>query len=160
MEDLERGGVEQGCRPAKPGSWVWCGNELYDAQGVRLAMVRSDVLYHGEERILIEYTPRGRFRVRATTTAGAVYTVGQRGLSVQHLVGACEDRSYSLDRTSLWRKERAIRAGEEVVAVTRPRISGKLEVLSPGEQPLPVLDAVFLSWACVLVDSPVRNPRT
>lgn len=164
MDDLATGG---GARPGDedigPGTWEWHGNELFDAQGVRLALVRSDVLYHGDERVLIEYSPRGRFRVRATTSTGAVYTIVQRGLSVQRLLGACEGRSYELDRTTLWRKERTISAGQKVVAVTRPRISGKMEIASApgaGEQPLPVLDAIVLSWACVLVDTPVRNPRT
>lgn len=43
----------------------------------------------------------------------------------------------------------------------RPMTSGRVEfqVGTAGEDKLPFVDAVFLSWGCVLVDSAVRRPR-
>ena len=147
---------------ADTGTWVWRGNELFDGLGHQVASVRSDVLFHAGERMLLEYSPGGRFRLRATTAGGAVYTAAQRGLTVQHLHGSCEGRDYEMDRTSLWRKERVIRANSGPVALVRPRISGAVEIVDDPEEmsPLPAADAVFLSWACVMVDSPVRKTRT
>ncbi|WP_454044904.1 hypothetical protein [Corynebacterium sp. Marseille-Q2516] len=142
-------------------TWVWEGNELIDApSGEVLASVRSDVLHIGDERILIEHSaaaPMTRFWARATTSSGQVLTIAQDGLTVAQLRARCADRDYTLVRTSLWRTQRVVRDGQgREVAHVRPLISGRVEFIA--EHPR-LLDAVFLSWGCVLVDAPVRRPR-
>lgn len=143
-------------------TWVWLGNELFDETGEIIADVRSDVLYVAQERLLIESTPGPmRFRCRATTSDGSVYTITQESFSVGELSARCGDRSYELKRTSPWRKERVIINGGVEVARMRPMTSGRVEfhVGTAGEEKLPFVDAVFLSWGCVLVDSAVRRPK-
>ena len=143
-------------------TWAWLGNELFDESGEIIADVRSDVLYVAHERLLIESTPGAmRFRCRATTSDGSVYTITQESFSVSELVARCGDRVYELRRVSPWRKERMITNGGVEVARMRPMTSGRVEfqVGTAGEEKLPFVDAVFLSWGCVLVDSAVRRPK-
>lgn len=143
-------------------TWVWLGNELFDDTGEIIADVRSDVLYAANERLLIESTPGPmKFRCRATTSSGSVYTVTQESFSVAELKGQCDTRSYELRRVSPWRKERIITNSGVEVARMRPMTSGRVEfhVGTAGEEKLPFVDAVFLSWGCVLVDSAVRRPK-
>ncbi len=144
------------------GPWTWEGNELLDACRNRVAAVRSDVIFLGSERLLVESDPGPiQFRARATTGDGRVFTLAQNGLTVGTLSADCDGRLYELRRTSIWRKERIIldTAGG-VVARVRPLISGRVELhAGPAYDDLPPIDAVFLSWGCVLVDSPVRRPR-
>ncbi|KQB85123.1 hypothetical protein [Corynebacterium oculi] len=147
---------------AAEGVWVWQGNELIDANGQTIASVRSDVLYCGEERLLIESAAEGpRFRARATSMSGGVFTIAQAGFTVQRLQARCMEREYDLMRSSLWRKHRVISSQGVPLMVVRPLISGRVEVEKAPEAPRPIipLDTVFLSWGCVLVDSPVRRPR-
>ncbi|AGF73070.1 hypothetical protein [Corynebacterium halotolerans] len=143
------------------GRWTWEGNELVDARGDVIAAVRSDVIILGSERLLIESTPGPlQFRARATTGDGAIFTLSQAGMTVGTLTANCDGRDYLLKRTSLWRKERAIIGSDGVTATVRPLISGKVEVYDgPHTASMPAIDAVFLTWGCVLVDSPVRRPR-
>ncbi|MCF4006200.1 hypothetical protein L1O03_03270 [Corynebacterium uropygiale] len=146
----------------REGIWTWSGNDLIDQQGGIVASVISDVIYLGEERLLIESSPGPwHFRARATTGEGEVYTLIQNSLSVARLSADCVGRRYTLERTSPWRKERRILdASGAPCAVVTPRVSGKVEVSDAVDYaPLPLIDAVFLSWGCVLVDSPVRRPR-
>ncbi|WP_080793903.1 hypothetical protein [Corynebacterium pacaense] len=142
--------------------WVWMGNELFDDNGGVIAEVRSDVLYVAHERMLIEST-RGsmKFRCRATTAGGEVYTITQESFTVSELHASCGQRSYTLRRVSPWRKERVIDNTGVEVARVRPMTSGRVEfqVGTVGDEKLPFIDAVFLSWGCVLVDSAVRRPR-
>lgn len=143
-------------------NWVWLGNELFDESNEIIADVRSDVLYVAKERLLIESTPGPmKFRCRATTSGGSVFTIAQESFSVAELVARCGSRTYLLRRVSPWRKERIITNGREEVARMRPMTSGRVEfqVGTAGEDKLPFVDAVFLSWGCVLVDSAVRRPR-
>mgnify|MGYP001033613447 FL=1 len=141
------------------GSWCWEGNELLDARGELIASVRSDVIYFRSQRLLVESEPGPiQFRARATIGDGRVFTLTQNGFTVGTLHADCAGRQYVLRRTSVWRKERTIHdATGSVVARVRPLISGRVEFHPTGD--LPELDAVFLSWGCVLVDSPVRRPR-
>ncbi|MEJ5928927.1 hypothetical protein WG915_09935 [Corynebacterium sp. H128] len=141
--------------------WTWTGNELHNSNGHLLAMVRSDVIDTEGERLLIESTPGPmHFRARATTSNGEVFTVNQRGFTVGKLVATCGETFYVLERTTVWRKERAVRATSGVLAYIRPMISGRVELVGTElANQLPDLHAIFLSWACVLVDSPVRRPR-
>ncbi|MGD7002855.1 hypothetical protein [Corynebacterium halotolerans] len=144
------------------GKWVWEGNQLFDQLGTMIAEVRTDVIYVGQERLLVEYSPGPfRFRARATSANGDVFTLSQAGYTVNKLEADCAGRRYVLERISMWRKERRIRtAGGKQAAVVRPMVSGKVEVSDdPADEQLPTVDAVFLTWGCVLVDSPVRRPR-
>lgn len=144
------------------GPWVWEGNELLDAHLEPIAVVRSDVIFFGSERLLVESEPGPiQFRARATTGDGRVFTLAQNGFTVGTLHADCAGRQYLLRRTSIWRKQRhIIDESGAVVARVRPLISGRVEFhFGPGAAELPAVDAVFLSWACVLVDSPVRRPR-
>lgn len=145
------------------GIWTWSGNALIDQRGGVVASVISDVIYLGEDRLLVESSPGPwHFRARATTGEGEIYTLAQTSLSIARLSADCVGRRYTLERTSPWRKERRILdASGQPCAVITPRVSGKVEVSdTPEFQPLPLIDAVFLSWGCVLVDSPVHRPRT
>ncbi|WP_257160507.1 hypothetical protein [Corynebacterium cystitidis] len=142
------------------GKWVWRGNELFDANSVLIAHVRSDVLIMGRKRLLVEYTPGPRhFTVRATADDGTLYTITQQGFTVGQLAGRCDDRPYSLNRVRWWSKEREILdAAGAVVARAQPLISGMVEVIDePAIDDVPTLDLVFLTWGLVLVDSPVRR---
>lgn len=147
-------------RPVGP--WFWEGNELFDAHRELIATVRSDVIFFRSERLLVESEPGPiQFRARATTGDGRVFTLAQNGFTVGTLHADCAGRAYVLRRTSVWRKERNIYdAAGGVVARVRPLISGRVELhAGPTHEDLPPIDAVFLSWGCVLVDSPVRRPR-
>lgn len=142
--------------------WMWEGNELIDSRGEVIAEVRTDLIYHGVERMLVESSPGPfRFRARATNANGDVFTLSQESRTVHRLKAECAGRKYTLERVSLWRKERRILTaeGQEAIRV-RPLVSGRVEVI-PGKagNSLPTLDAIFLTWVCVLVDSPVRRPR-
>ena len=142
------------------GHWVWNGAELRDGTGQTLAIVRADVIVTSGQRLLVEHSSGPMyFRVRATTDDGHVYRVTQPGMTVSRLLGDCAGRRYRLNRTSMFRKERAVETADgKVAAYVRPLLTGDVEVRDgPHSQVLPLLDAVFLTWACVLVDSPVRR---
>lgn len=144
------------------GRWVWEGNQLFDNRGKLIAEVRTDLIYHGEERLLVESSPGPfRFRARATNANGDVYTLHQDGYTVSRLHADCAGRRYTLERVSMWRKERRILTDSgQVAIIVCPLVSGKVEVSAgPAENTMPTIDAVFLTWVCVLVDSPVRRPR-
>ncbi|MDU0479254.1 hypothetical protein QVA66_08385 [Staphylococcus chromogenes] len=142
-------------------TWTWTGNELRDELGTLIAHVRADVIIVGEERLLIESTPGTLgFRARATSKSGQVFIVHQRGLTVHRLVARCGKNSYDLQRENIWRKERVIFGARGPLVRVKPLISGKVKVVADEYvDDLPNLDAVFLSWACVLVDCPVRRPK-
>lgn len=148
---------------SEAGHWEWRGNVLFDANNQAIANVNTDVLIVGQHRLLIEHTPGTlRFRARATSNFGEVFTIYQPGLTLNSLEAQCGDRHYRLPRTSLWRKERAIYTADGgLMAVVRPLISGRVEIVDqPGvTATAPFIDAVFLSWGCVLADSPLTHPR-
>ena len=131
--------------------------------GAQLAHVLSDVIYIGdEESLLIERLTRTvRFRCRGTTSGGEVFTFTQPGFTVSTLVGDCAGRSYELRRVSPWRKGRVIMRGDVEVAVVEAganELHVSLVKLPEGEG-LPLIDVVFLTWCCVLVDMPQREIR-
>ena len=131
--------------------------------GAQLAHVLSDVIYIGdEESLLIERLTRTvRFRCRGTTSGGEVFTFTQPGFTVSTLVGDCAGRSYELRRISPWRKGRVIMRSDEEVAVVEAgtnELHVSLAPLPEGEG-LPLIDVVFLTWCCVLVDMPQREMR-
>ena len=168
---------------------VWRGNTLFDAataaagaqgcggdpgvgdsgdagaggSGAQLAHVLSDVIYIGdEESLLIERLTRTvRFRCRGTTSGGEVFTFTQPGFTVSTLVGDCAGRSYELRRVSPWRKGRVIMRGDVEVGVVEAgarELCVSLAQLPEGER-LPLIDVVFLTWCCVLVDMPQMEMR-
>ena len=131
--------------------------------GAQLAHVLSDVIYIGdEESLLIERLTRTvRFRCRGTTSGGEVFTFTQPGFTVSTLVGDCAGRSYELRRVSPWRKGRVIMRGDVEVGVVEAgarELCVSLVQLPEGER-LPLIDVVFLTWCCVLVDMPQREMR-
>ena len=149
----------------------------------QLAHVLSDVIYIGDqESLLIERLTRTvRFRCRGTTSGGEVFTLTQPGLTVSTLVGDCAGRSYELRRVSPWRKGRVIMRGDVDVGVVEPgarELCVSLVQLPEGEGladeagcgvrdgvpeglrgGLRLIDVVFLTWCCVLVDMPQREMR-
>ena len=168
---------------------VWRGNTLLDAataaagaqgcggdsdvgdsgdagaggSGAQLAHVLSDVIYIGdEESLLIERLTRTvRFRCRGTTSGGEVFTFTQPGFTVSTLVGDCAGRSYELRRVSPWRKGRVIMRGDVEVGIVEPgarELCVSLAQLPEGDGLL-LIDVVFLTWCCVLVDMPQREMR-
>jgi hypothetical protein len=131
--------------------------------GAQLAHVLSDVIYIGdEESLLIERLTRTvRFRCRGTTSSGEVFTFTQPGFTVSTLVGDCAGRSYELRRVSPWRKGRVIMRGDVEVGVVEAgarELVVSLARLDSGDE-LPLIDVVFLTWCCVLVDMPQREMR-
>ena len=131
--------------------------------GAQLAHVLSDVIYIGdEESLLIERLTRTvRFRCRGTTSSGEVFTFTQPGFTVSTLVGDCAGREYELRRVSPWRKGRVIMRGDVEVGVVEAgarELCVSLMQLHEGEG-LPLIDVVFLTWCCVLVDMPQREMR-
>lgn len=131
--------------------------------GAQLAHVLSDVIYIGdEESLLIERLTRTvRFRCRGTTSGGEVFTFTQPGFTVSTLVGDCAGRSYELRRVSPWRKGRVIMRGDVEVGVVEAgarELCVSLAQLPEGER-LPLIDVVFLTWCCVLVDMPQMEMR-
>ena len=131
--------------------------------GAQLAHVLSDVIYIGdEESLLIERLTRTvRFRCRGTTSSGEVFTFTQPGFTVSMLVGDCAGRRYELRRVSPWRKGRVIMCGDVEVGVVEPgarELCVSLVQSNDGER-LPLIDVVFLTWCCVLVDMPQREMR-
>ena len=131
--------------------------------GAQLAHVLSDVIYIGdEESLLIERLTRTvRFRCRVTTSGGEVFTFTQPGFTVSTLVGDCAGRSYELRRVSPWRKGRVIMRGDVEVGIVEAEareLVVSLARLDSGDEP-PLIDGVFLTRCCVLVDMPQREMR-
>ena len=131
--------------------------------GAQLAHVLSDVIYIGdEESLLLERLTRTvRFRCRGTTSGGEVFTFAQPGFTVSTLVGDCAGRAYELRRVSPWRKGRVIMRGDVEVGVVEAganELHVSLAQLPEGDE-LPLIDVVFLTWCCVLVDMPQREMR-
>ncbi len=142
--------------------WTWRADVLTNAMGEQLASVRDGVLTTaGGERLSLESSldsSSPRFFLRAQTAAGEDLSVSQAGITITRLRAACGEREYLLERRNPFRRERRIvarRSGAEV-ASTAPAGNG-LQV-SVGE--LPELDAIFLSYACALLDATPRTLRT
>lgn len=142
--------------------WTWRAGALTDAEGNEIASVRNGVLATAAgERLAVESSldsSSPRFFLRARTAAGEGFSVSQAGLIVTRLRATCADREYLLERRNPFRRERRIVArgtGAEA-ASTAPAGDG-LRV-SVGE--LPELDAIFLSYACALLDATPRSLRT
>ena len=135
--------------------WMWRDGVLINAADEVIARVNpTGLLLPGSgTTIAFEHVPGARrFSVR-----GPAFSAEQASFTVNKLRAVCQDREYLLERTNPFRRERRIidASGTEV-ARTAPR-SRDLEV-AVGELPLP--DAVFTSYCCMLIDSPTRPLRT
>lgn len=155
---METGGSHA---PDLAGGWVWDHDDLRDSRGEVIATVRTNVLQYGDERLLIEVERSAwKVRVRATTGDGAVYTLGQQGFTVRRLTAVCDGRPYELVRDHALGKQRTISRNGTPIAVVRPTASGRVEMADlPAMEGVPWLDAVFLSWGCVLVDGGSRRDQ-
>ena len=141
--------------------WTWREGTLSNAAGHELACVRDGVLATATgERLALESSldsSSPRFFLRAQTAAGEDFSVTQAGITVTRLRATCADREYLLERRNPFRRERRIVArgtGAEV-ADTAP-VGRDLRV---GVGELPELDAIFLSYACALLDATPRTLR-
>lgn len=146
-----------------PGAWVWRSGELFDAHGTMIADVRAEVLRVNDQRLLLERSQnRMSFSLRGTAVDGTVFGLSQSGFTVANLQGDCQGRRYELLRHKPWRKERVITetgTGERVVRV-RPRLDNSLQIEGgPEVARSQLLDVVFLTYGCTLVDLPGRNLR-
>lgn len=168
--------------------WQWTGTTLRDVRGTDIAWVRDGVLtivgaLSGDpaqpdvlfdvETSLDGTTASPRFflraRPRASRSAGSEAAkqceVSQAGLTVTRLRATCGDAHYLLERSAIFGKQRRILAlaedggaeGSEVARLN-PRGSG-LEVAASDNNGLPDLDAVVLSYSCLLVDATPRIVR-
>ena len=141
--------------------WTWCASALTDADGSELASVRDGVLATAAgERLTLESSldsSSPRFFLRAQTAAGAGedFSVTQAGITVTRLRAACGEREYLLERRNPFRRERRIVARSTGAEVASTAPAGEGLRVSVGE--LPELDAIFLSYACLLLDA---TPRT
>ena len=139
-----------------PIQWTWRAGALTNAEGHERASVREGVLATAAgERLALESSldsSSPRFFLRAQTAAGEDFSVTQAGITVTHLRATCADREYLLERRIVARG-----TGAEV-ASTAPAGDGLRVSVSVGE--LPELDAIFLSYACLLLDATPRTLRT
>ena len=142
--------------------WTWREGALSDAAGHELASVSDGVLATAAgERLALESSldsSSPRFFLRAQTAAGEEFSVSQAGITVTRLRAVCGEREYLLERRNPFRRERRIVArgtGTEV-ASTAPAGNG----LQVNVSELPELDAIFLSYACALLDATPRTLRT
>ncbi|MFH0411390.1 hypothetical protein ACG98H_04665 [Corynebacterium sp. L4756] len=135
--------------------WRWKDGVLRDSSDQVLASVRADVISVARQNLLIEHNIGApRFRLRATSSKGNLYTMGQASFTVNILSADCDHKRYKLQRTNPFRKERVISNDMGQVLRTRPRGDGTLTVTSASAQAeeVPFFDAVFLSYGCVLID--------
>lgn len=137
--------------------WRWKDNVLTDSGDHVLARVRADVISAGHQNLLIEHNIGApRFRLRATSSKGNLYTMGQLSFTVNVLNADCDHERYKLQRVNPFRRERVISNEQGSVLRTRPRSDGSVTVTAADEsaEEIPFFDAVFLSYGCVLVDGP------
>ena len=142
--------------------WVWRDEALVDDAGEVIARVTPTglLLPQTGTTIAFKHTPGARrFTVR-----GADFSAEQASFTVNKLRAACQGREYLLERTNPFRRQRRILAipdsatsgATTEVARTTPRGRG-LEV-AVGE--LPLTDAAFTSYCCLLLDGSTRPLRT
>lgn len=112
---------------------------------------------------------RARPRASRSASSGAAKQceVSQAGLTVTRLRATCGDAHYLLERSAIFGKQRRIVAlaedgsseGAEVARLT-PRGSGlEVSASNPSGHGLPDVDAVVLSYGCLLVDTTPRIVR-
>ncbi|PMC72005.1 hypothetical protein [Corynebacterium aurimucosum] len=137
--------------------WVWRDGALVDGAGEVIARVRpTGLLLPGTDTtIAFEHIPGARrFTVR-----GPDFSAEQTSFTVNKLRAICQGREYLLERTNPFRRERRILAlsgAAAEVARTTPR--GRDLEVAVGE--LPLADAAFTSYCCLLLDGSTRPLRT
>lgn len=137
---------------------IWQGTSLIDGQGSHLASSTDATIVYATHELRIVTDSATDFRAVDERT-GEEYRLWKVGLTVSRYAADCAGRRYSLNRVG-HRPRREIRAldGGEIVAVTRGRLGGELEVRP--RRPLDAdlgLDLVFMSWGLTHVDTPTRR---
>ncbi|OFN36650.1 hypothetical protein [Corynebacterium sp. HMSC072A04] len=137
--------------------WVWHDGALADGAGEVIARVTpAGLLLPGTgATIAFEHIPGAR----SFTVRGPDFSAEQTSFTVKKLRAVCQGREYLLERTNPFRRERRILAlsgPAAEVARTTPR--GRDLEVAVGE--LPLADAAFTSYCCLLLDGSTRPLRT
>ncbi|GAA1471003.1 hypothetical protein GCM10009604_03700 [Corynebacterium aurimucosum] len=138
--------------------WVWRDGALADGAGEVIARVNPTGLQLSATgtTIAFEHIPGAR----SFTVRGPEFSAEQTSFTVNKLRALCQGREYLLERTNPFRRQRRILALSDAtsaeVARTTPR--GRDLEVAVGE--LPLTDAVFTSYCCLLLDGPTRPFRT
>lgn len=136
--------------------WVWRGDALLDETGEVIARVTpTGLLLPGTgTTIAFEHIPGARrFAVR-----GADFSAEQASFTVNKLRADCEGREYLLERSNPFRRQRRILALADATEVARTTPRGRDLEVAVGE--LPLADAAFTSYCCLLLDGSARPLRT
>lgn len=136
--------------------WVWRGDALLDETGEAIARVTpTGLLLSGTgTTIAFEHVPGARrFTVR-----GADFSAEQASFTVNKLRADCEGREYLLERSNPFRRQRRILALADATEVARTTPRGRDLEVAVGE--LPLADAAFTSYCCLLLDGSTRPFRT
>lgn len=136
--------------------WVWRGDALLDETGEAIARVTpTGLLLPGTgSTIAFEHIPGARrFTVR-----GADFSAEQASFTVNKLRAVCQGREYLLERSNPFRRQRRILALADATEVARTTPRGRDLEVAVGE--LPLADAAFTSYCCLLLDGSTRPLRT
>lgn len=136
--------------------WVWRDGALMDGAGEVIARVRpTGLLLPGTgATIAFEHIPGAR----SFTVRGPDFSAEQTSFTVKKLRAVCQGREYLLERTNPFRRERRILALADAVEVARTAPRGRDLEVAVGE--LPLADAAFTSYCCLLLDGSTRPFRT
>ncbi|OFN17683.1 hypothetical protein HMPREF2604_08185 [Corynebacterium sp. HMSC055A01] len=136
--------------------WVWHDGALADGAGEVIARVRpTGLLLPGTgATIAFEHIPGAR----SFTVRGPDFSAEQTSFTVKKLRAVCQGREYLLERTNPFRRERRILALADAIEVARTAPRGRDLEVAVGE--LPLADAAFTSYCCLLLDGSTRPLRT
>lgn len=136
--------------------WVWRDGALVDGAGEVIARVRpTGLLLPGTgATIAFEHIPGAR----SFTVRGPDFSAEQTSFTVKKLRAVCQGREYLLERTNPFRRERRILALSDAIEVARTAPRGRDLEVAVGE--LPLTDAAFTSFCCLLLDGSTRPFRT
>lgn len=136
--------------------WVWRDGALVDGAGEVIARVRpTGLLLPGTgATIAFEHIPGAR----SFTVRGPDFSAEQTSFTVKKLRAVCQGREYLLERTNPFRRERRILALSDAIEVARTAPRGRDLEVAVGE--LPLADAAFTSYCCLLLDGSTRPLRT
>lgn len=136
--------------------WVWRDGALANGAGEVIARVRPmGLLLPGTgATIAFEHIPGAR----SFTVRGPDFSAEQTSFTVKKLRAVCQGREYLLERTNPFRRERRILALADANEVARTAPRGRDLEVAVGE--LPLADAAFTSYCCLLLDGSTRPFRT
>lgn len=136
--------------------WVWRDGALADGAGEVIARVRpTGLLLPGTgATIAFEHIPGAR----SFTVRGPDFSAEQTSFTVKKLRAVCQGREYVLERTNPFRRQRRILALADAIEVARTAPRGRDLEVAVGE--LPLTDAAFTSYCCLLLDGSTRPLRT